>query len=68
MTIETKFNTGDEVWYIHNDATCKGKVTEFNIFVCGGNPVIFYGAGGANRTVKQECELFHTKQELLNSL
>jgi hypothetical protein len=67
MTIETKYNIDDEVWYkvfkeIHYD-----RISNIRIDVdCLGEIQIDYELW--NDLTKEECELFPTKEELLRSL
>lgn len=70
MTIETKFNKGDEVWFMQNDFICKELTTgavECSIKT-NGNKVteeIFYAVGGSKII---ESSLFISKQDLLRDL
>lgn len=61
MTIETKYNIGDEVWYCFVGNAIKGKVVDFKrgLYHC-----TFYLTTATFR----EEELFPTKEELLESL
>lgn len=73
MTIETKYNIGDEVW-VHNIFTkdiIKGKVLSFTITAAGKcTSIIYYVTSDKwfNPCSFQEQLLFPTKEELLNSL
>lgn len=66
MTIETKYNIGDKVWYrgyeeIFQDTICEIKVN----IDCFGEARIHYILWS---DVKEENDLFPTKEELLKSL
>ena len=75
MTIETKYNIGDEVFYMKDNKVRTLKITQINMLVqlipktigygCEINQVVDYGDG---RTVLTEYECFSTKEELLKSL
>lgn len=84
MTIETKYNIGDEVWFRYGDKIKKGEVIDLNATVVflSPAPTITYtiriknetGRWLLNRdkTIKvvpiYEEMLFPTKEELLKSL
>jgi hypothetical protein len=72
MTIETKYNIGDEVWGEWYMEIIRFKVTCISIIVEGNTPSILYDLedtqdyiNGASMT---EEYLFPTKKELLKSL
>ena len=72
MTIETKYNIGDEVWGEWYREIAMFKVKSICIIVVGIKPSILYDlvdtqdyTNGASMT--EEC-LFPTKEELLKSL
>ena len=68
MTIETKFNIGDEVWFKgYKDLPFVDRIS--NIYVnigCDNRCHISYETW--DFAVRMEEELFRTKQELLESL
>lgn len=72
MTIETKYNIGDEVWFItkYNPEKANAKVCAVNIYILtNGDVVIKYDiTKGGYHWVRTEQELFPTKKELLKSL
>lgn len=84
MTIETKYNIGDEVWFRYGDKIKKGEVIDLKATVVflSSKPTITYsirvkkGERGfclnRDKTIKvlplYEEMLFPTKEELLNSL
>lgn len=73
MTIETKYNIGDEVFYLDENKVNKKKieVIEFNLFKDGSGGLKYklegYNKEG-NWQYLKENELFPTKEELLASL
>ena len=67
MTIETKYNIGDEVWWKSYPDIRHGKV--YDIWVESKN--ISYAIRESNGAIVlyiAECNLFPTKEELLKSL
>lgn len=68
MTIETKFNIGQEVWLIKNNKPQTIKVSCIEIIAASvvSKPCIRYGCGNFERYA--ESHLFPTKEELLKSL
>lgn len=67
MTIETKYNIGDEVWYKVSKEIHYDRISNIRIDVdCLGEIHIDYELW--NDLTKEECELFPTKEELLKSL
>ena len=67
MTIETKYNIGDKVWYkgtkeIFQDTICEIKVN----IDCFGETSVHYQLW--NDVLKEENDLFSTKEELIKSL
>lgn len=68
MTIETKYNIGDEVWFRFDGKPLNGKVARISehaikikVVFKDGNEYLF------SRDIK-DFKLFPTKEELLNSL
>ena len=76
MTIETKFNIGNKVWYMESNKACSRIITAIIETSYGKIDIIEYGYQnhpkcGDERThwlEHHECRLFRTKQELLDSL
>lgn len=67
MTIKTKYNIGEEVWYkghkeIFQDTICEIKVN----IDCFGETSVHYQLW--DDVLKEENDLFSTKEELLKSL
>lgn len=69
MTIETKFNVGDEVYFLQNNRVKKGKIQHIILPVIESNamPQIKYTLL-AEPLYEFEHLLFKTKEELLQSL
>lgn len=70
MTIETKYNIGNEVWCLgFFDNPVKGEILSISTFYNNKckerNYISYYVHPYGNR---QECEVFPTKEELLKSL
>ena len=63
MTIETKFNVGDKVWFKSADKIESGIVVEYHAPTQGYNIELEDCYVFLN-----ECDLYKTKQELLDSL
>ena len=72
MTIETKYNIGDEVWVEWFLRPTKMVVESIEFRKDEYNECIFYFVANPNDRQESydanECELFPTKEELLNSL
>ena len=72
MTIETKYNIGDEVWGEWYIDAVKFKVKGIGVIVDEGDTQILYDLVGVDDVleVASLCEedIFQTKEELLNSL
>lgn len=67
MTIETKYNIGDEVWYKGFKEIFHDRISNIRIDVdCIGEIQIYYELWGS--VTKDEYKLFPTKEELLKSL
>ena len=67
MTIETKYNIGDEVWYKGFKEIFHDRISDIRICVdCLGEISIYYELW--NDVTKDEVKLFPTKEELLKSL
>jgi len=74
MTIETKFNIGDEVWFMHNNKPLKVNIRVVN-FSFETKASIKYLVSSKNQKINDEYsifvwekDLFPSKQDLLNSL
>jgi hypothetical protein len=66
MTIETKYNIGDEVWFRGYKEIYKDKIFHIHANIdCDGKIRINYELWGD--TIKEESKLFPTKEELLKS-
>lgn len=70
MTIETKFNTGDEVWAYLDEQCMKGKVVNITIYIKPNDSVVgWYNVMFDDDDVcLPSTHLFPTKEELLKSL
>lgn len=75
MTIETKYNIGDEVWFIKDNKVQSLKITQLNVLMCllpkrdgSGCEITQVVDYSDRRTVLVEYECFPTKEELLKSL
>lgn len=64
MTIETKYNIGDEVWFWFNHTALVGIIV--NIVICSDMKVRYKCDDYYN--ILTEDELYFTKEELLKSL
>ena len=74
MEIKTKFNVFEKVYYMHDNVVKSGEITKINI-TCSSNttPLIQYELEGSifyddKYRIRNEDEVFATKEELLNSL
>ena len=69
MTIETKYNLGDEVWmHLGNECIC-GKIIELRIYVRKRGIREIYDVFADDESVSMLGEeLFSTKEDLLKSL
>lgn len=65
MTISTKYDIGDMVWFMHDNICVLKKVENINIDVC--HMYIQYVFNGGNIWLS-ETFLYSTKEELLKSL
>lgn len=81
MKIETKYNIGQEVWFMYRNHTASAIIRGYQVIVGEGE---YYGefsgsvisrinylvrtAGNEIHDIKSEHELFPTKEELLKSL
>ena len=70
MTIETKYNIGNEVWVNSLGNHIKGKVGEINISVLidGSVQTIYSIEKSGYFFERNESEIFPTKEELIKSL
>lgn len=76
MTIETKYNVGDEVWFLKDNKATTMRIWDIDIRVrtaydgektYGSYTRIFYYDFGCYNEI-EENKLFPTKEELLKSL
>ena len=70
MTIETKYNIGDEVWFLSYHYPRKARICGMSIYVTNlGEITILYSLNEKDvYWHKREQDLFPTKEELLKSL
>ncbi len=77
MTIETKYNVGDEVWFVHSDSVVSDKISAIRVDSTEKSTTIHYTLktarkinGSADCFVigRNESHLYPTKADLLNSL
>jgi hypothetical protein len=72
MTIETRYDIGDEVWFIVNGRIAEFIVSQVSIVKTEHNAYITYGLRTKNEPIitfdATEKFLFPTKEELLKSL
>jgi hypothetical protein len=71
MTIETKYNIGDEVWFMHNNKVYISFITDVRIKKNNVNTKIEYMVESMQKIdfgIKKEFDLYSTKEELLKSL
>lgn len=71
MTIETKFNIGDEVWCMHNNKVYISFIQEVRVRKNNKKTKIEYIVESMQKIdfgLKKEDELYPTKEELLKSL
>ena len=66
MTIETKYNVGDEVWYRLRGKIYHNVIDWITIDIVNGQVWIHYC--WECKFPMEECKLFPTKEELLKSL
>lgn len=67
MTIETKYNIGDEVWFICSNLVQTSTVRKIRPIINRDNNLIYYYVDGLPYEYS-ETKLFPTKAELLKSL
>ena len=72
MKIETKYNIGDEVWFIADGEICNEKITAIHIHVTISEVYITYSCDddivGQTLNTAAEKYFYPTKEELLKSL
>lgn len=71
MKIETKFNVGNEVWFIHNNVPQSLEIGFITVTIENGYCVEYtfrLGADTKRVLYLREDEVFSTKEELINSL
>lgn len=72
MKIETKFNIGQEVWFMSDNEICNEKITAIHIHIDALGSFVTYSfedtpIGQALNTAEEKY-FFPTKEELLKSL
>ena len=70
MTIETKFNIGDEVWAIIGEEEILVTIVGITTETYGGKTLIYYElciSKGVYASLIEQC-IYRTKQELLDIL
>ena len=70
MKIETKYDIGDEVWFMYHSEPTKGIVGRIDTTHIGSFSHILYYLkfGQYEPVIRKECHLYPTKEELLKSL
>lgn len=71
MTIETKYNIGDEVWFMNNNKPARGTVIKIDIDIArSGDWYIEHYKVEADgyQHIKVGQNLYPTKEEMLKSL
>lgn len=70
MTIETKYNIGDEVWFILGGKARQGVILEITFNKLGHTLIDYYYSVqiGVSHGSFNEPDIFLTKEELLTSL
>ena len=69
MTIETKYNVGDEVWFKTLKFNVKANIIGVTINLRQDGVIMEYGLERKGYYYqRRESDLFHTKEELLKSL
>lgn len=71
MTIETKYNIGDEVWFMNENKVYVSFVEDVRVKRNNKNTKIEYMVESMQKKdfgLKKEQDLFPTKEELLKSL
>ena len=68
MTIETKYNIGDEVWFMFDVKPLKGKVVRISEYTIKVKVIFKDGKEYLFSRDIKDFKLFPTKEELLKSL
>ena len=69
MTIETKFNIGDSIWYMDNNKACNRSVSSIIIRITEyGVSVGYYVSKPRKSITLDEKLVFSSKEELIKSL
>jgi len=72
MTIETKFNIGDEVFFLHDNKIVKDKILYVSILLTKAGITVKYNMFETRDKTYEvnfiDSQIFATKQELLDSL
>lgn len=66
MTIETKYNINDYLWFIYKDKPCWEQVK--GISIRPKTRIFYHFQNGLIEVTKMGHEVFSTEEELLNSL
>ena len=68
MTIETRYNVGDEVWYKRRGKISQDTISEIKVNIdCFGETSVHYQLWNDD-VLKEENDLYPTKEELIKSL
>lgn len=68
MVVNTKYSVGEDVWIIHSNKAKKFEVNGVFVEVHKDEPYITYILKGLGDWKYNECELYPSKEELLESL
>lgn len=68
MKIETKYNIGDEVWFLFDGEPLNGKIARISVYTIKIKIIFRDGKEYFFRKCIKGFELFPTKEELLKSL
>ena len=68
MKIETKYNIGDEVWFLFDDKPLNGKIARISEYTIKVKVILKDGKEYLFSRDIKDFKLFPTKEELLNSL
>ena len=69
MTVETKFNIRDTVWYIYNNKICSSMISSIRVGIKEYGTSVIYCVPTLNGSIDLEEKLiFSSKEELIKSL
>ena len=68
MTIETKYNIGQEVWFLFDGKPLNGKIVKISEYTIKIKVIFKDGKGYLFSRDIKDFKLFPTKEELLKSL